>query len=159
MSIGPVVEIVGSSSFRVIHLAFKNSDREARAEGRSESLAMEKWFGSDGVAIFSFLSSNGSTGSGISRKLLVDSWFEIQLNKGRGGLYRERMNVSRIQANTLSGMPYQQYRLTMCLANHVFSKSCVRLIMCSANIYLDWVPPTSCCEVDTDYGASRCIMC
>ena len=23
--------------------------------------------------------------------------------------------------NTLSGMPYQQYRLTMCLANHVFS--------------------------------------
>lgn len=95
MSIEPAVEIVGSSSFRVIHLVFKNSDREARAEGRSESLAMEKWFGSDGVAIFSFLSSNGSTGCGISRKLLVDSWFEIQLDKGRGGLYRERMNVMK----------------------------------------------------------------
>ena len=83
MSIDLVVEIVGSSSFRVIHLVLKNSDRVARAEGRSESLAMEKCFGSDGAAIFSFLSSNRSTGSGISRRLLVDSWFEIQLNKGR----------------------------------------------------------------------------
>ena len=64
MSIEPAVELVGSSSFRVIHLVFKNSDREARAEGRSESLAMEKWFGSDGVAIFSFFLPMGQLGVG-----------------------------------------------------------------------------------------------